>query len=69
MDSICLCGRQRSYPHAWDCPWPNFSGSERRDVDWMVDRDKLRESYWKAGLATRTASGWYYGHPMQKAAR
>jgi hypothetical protein len=66
MEAICLCGSQRGYPHGWDCPWPNFNGCERRDFDWLQDRDRLRESYRKAGRATHGLCGWQYG---QKAAR
>ena len=69
MDSICMCGSQRSYPHSWDCPWPNFNGTDRRDQDWLIDRDKLRVVYQKAGMATHGRAGWYYGRPLHPAAR
>lgn len=41
--NICYCGAQASYPHAADCPYPLFRGSDAEGERWDRARDTLRE--------------------------
>ena len=40
--NICMCGTQASYPHAPDCPYPLFRGSQADQKAWESARQQLR---------------------------
>ena len=40
--NICYCGSQAGYPHALDCPYPLFRGSERDVEEWERERERIQ---------------------------
>jgi len=44
--NMCMCGAISDYPHKWDCPFPYFGHSEKKQQEWIDARDKL----WKEAM-------------------
>ena len=43
MMQVCLCGAQPGYPHAHDCPYPFYRGSDTQQDIWYSAREVARE--------------------------
>lgn len=43
MWNICCCGAEAGYPHASDCPYPLYRGTEAQYDRWLAARFARRE--------------------------
>lgn len=41
MLNVCYCGKQAGYPHAPDCPYPLFRGSDEEVERWENTRQAM----------------------------
>ncbi len=43
MFNVCMCGSAAGYPHAKDCPYPLFRGSDDALEKWDEARERLAD--------------------------
>jgi hypothetical protein len=44
MFNVCYCGKQAGYPHAPDCPYPLFRGTDEDVARWENTRRALLDA-------------------------
>lgn len=40
---VCLCGTAPGYPHAKDCPWPQYRATAEQEEKWDEAREHLAD--------------------------
>ena len=74
--NICLCGAEATYPHAADCPWPQYRCTDAQADRWQEARAALRDSadFFAPPEEQRTLyqegackPGWVEGMPLPAA--
>lgn len=64
MCDICFCGTQAGYPHAEDCPFPLFRGSDETQARWFAEHKRLRKL---AAVRAEINSGTWTGASIRLA--